>query len=129
MNIELKADAAAILKAMVSATGKTQEVFLSDLVNKMLKAQEKPMARTRLNAVKKTAVDMIHAGAFNNLQHFYNAAGLSNQVHTFGGINSVYHEIFYKQGLPLAEEKISDERAAAVNIPVIVPPATEKESA
>jgi hypothetical protein len=109
MNITLNTEAAAILKTIVKSTGKTEEVWLTEFINKQLKAQEKPIARQKLNIVKDTAVLMINNGSYKSLQHFYNAAGLSKEVHTFGGINTVYHEIYLKQGRILPAEKLVTE--------------------
>jgi hypothetical protein len=107
VTVILTEESASILKML--AGGKDLNEFASETLNKYLKAQEKPAARSRLNTFKKTAHNMISVGAVSNLERFYNSVGLSKEVAVFGGIGEVYAKIFFGQGLPLPLSKVREE--------------------
>jgi hypothetical protein len=101
---------APILKML--ASGKDQAEWATEAFNKLLKSQEKPAARSRLNTFKNTAHQMILSGAVANLERFYNNVGLSKEVSVFGGIAEVYQKIYFGQGKPLPAGKIREEIVA-----------------
>lgn len=113
--VKMSDETLATINLAIKDSGDTVDVFLSDYVEKAMKAQKKAMARQRLNQGKKQIAHHIKIGIFPNLETAYNKLALSESVAIFGGIRKVYEEIYLKAGEFLPKDKIAVEGLVVVS--------------
>ena len=116
VNITLDAETLKIINAAIADTDETVSVFVQELVKKTCEQKKIALALSRLNNGKKFIAQQIvkNVKGFESLEFVYQAAGMSDDVATAGGIKKVYEKLYQASGLNLPAAKIRHNQMVVV---------------